>query len=775
MGEVWRARDTRLRREVAIKVLPAAFSTDADRLRRFEREARAASALNHPNILTVHDVGVAEGISYVVSELLEGETLREVLEGSALPARRAGDYAIQIAHGLAAAHEKGIVHRDLKPENLFVTKDGRVKVLDFGLARLVAPGEDSAGQTEAPTVTSATEPGVVMGTLGYMSPEQVRGKPADPRSDIFSFGAVLYEMLAGRRAFRGESAADTMSAILKEEPAELSAAHPDVTPGLERIVRRCLEKTPELRFQSARDLAFALSETTSAPAAAALPVRQRAPARSSLLFAGIAAVLVLAALGVFFAVRAVRSRGNAVARAGRPIESLAVLPLQNLSKDPEQEYFSDGMTDELITNLARIGALRVISRTSVMGYKGTKKPLSEIAKELGVDAVVEGSVLRSGQKVRITAQLIHGPTDRHLWAESYQRDLRDVLPMQSEVARAIAREIEAKVTPQNERRLAGARAVDPEAHELYLKGRYAWNKQTEAEIRKAIDDFRQAIARDPGFAPAYAGLADSYSFLRSVYAAPKDVMPQAKEAARKALELDDTLAEAHVSQGLIKFFYDFDWAGAEKEFRRAIELDPNLATAHDAYATFLAGMNRPGEAIAEIERARRLDPFSVLILADAGWVFYCARQYDRAVEACRKALELDPNFAPALPILGVALQKTGRFAEAVAELEKAVKIDDSPTSLEMLGGAYAAWGKKEDAKRVIRMLTERSARRYVCPYEIATVYAGLGDKDAAFNKLENAVEERADCIPWIKADSKIDPLRSDPRYAALMNRIGLPP
>ncbi len=772
MGEVWKARDTRLGREVAVKVLPAEFSADAERLRRFEREARAASALNHPGILTVHDVGVQDGMPYVVTELLEGETLREVIEGAALSPRRAGEYAIQIAQGLAAAHEKGIVHRDLKPENLFVTRDARVKILDFGLAKLVLPETESGGQTKAPTLTAATEPGVVMGTVGYMSPEQVRGRPADPRSDIFSFGAVLYEMLSGRRAFRGDSAVETMGAILREEPAAISAASPDVPPAFERIVRRCLEKAADQRFQSARDLAFALSETMSSPAASS---RERPWSSGKLLFAAAAGILAVGAVALFLAVRAGGSSPRALARAAHPIASLAVLPLQNLSNDPEQEYFSDGMTDELITKLARIGALRVISRTSVMSYKGTKKPLTAVASELGVDAVIEGSVLRSGDKVRITAQLIHGATDRHLWAESYQRDLRDVLSMQSEVARAIAGEIAAKLTPQEQKRLAAARPVDPEAHELYLKGRYELNKQTEASLRKAIEDFRKAIEKDPGFAPAYAGLADSYSFLRSTYAAPKDVMPQAREAARRALELDDTLAEAHLSMGLTLFFYDFDWPGAEKELKRAIELNPNLAEARDAYATFLAGMNRSAEAVAEIERARRLDPLSLLILSDAAWVYYCVRQYDRAIEESRKAIELDPNFWPGHAFLGLAYEKTGHFAEAVEELEKARRLDDSPTIYELLGGAYAAWGKKEEAKKVLTELTERSSRRYVCPYEVATIYAGLGEKDAAFEWLDKAVEARADCVPWIKPDPKTDPLRSDPRYAALLRRIGLTP
>ncbi|MDQ2911850.1 MAG: serine/threonine-protein kinase, partial [Chloroflexota bacterium] len=407
MGEVYRARDPRLGREVAIKVLPVAFSADADRLRRFEKEARAASALDHPNILVIHDIGRHESAPYVVSELLEGETLRERLVGTALPARKAIDYGIQIAEGLAAAHEKGIVHRDLKPENLFVMKDGRVKILDFGLAKLTRLEVASGPLTEAPTVTAGTEPGVILGTVGYMSPEQVRGQPADHRSDIFSFGSILYEMLTGRRAFRGDSAIEAMNAILKEEPPELSRPSQDVSPSLQRIVRRCLEKSLEERFQSARDLAFALRETASGSAgaqtAAALPA---SPSRPILWYTslGIAVVVLLV---VLIAINAGGLRERLRGRATGPrIQSLAVLPLENFSRDPEQDYFADGMTDALITDLAQIGALRVISRTSVMRYKGTKKSLREIGRELNVEGLVEGSVVRAGDRVRITAQLI---------------------------------------------------------------------------------------------------------------------------------------------------------------------------------------------------------------------------------------------------------------------------------------------------------------------------------------------------------------------------------
>src|SRR5512143_1770292 len=528
MGEVYRAKDPRLGRDVAIKVLPASFSADPDRLRRFEQEARAAGILNHPNITAVHDIGTHESAPYVVQELLEGDTLRSALAGGKLTPRKAVDFALQIAHGLAAAHEKGIVHRDLKPEDLFVTRDDRLNILDFGLAELTHQ-EKGGHATDLPTASAGTEPGVVMGTLGYMSPEQVRGEPVDARSDIFSFGAILYEMLSGRRAFRGATAADTISAILREEPVELSQGAPNIAPSLERVVRHCLEKSPAARFHSARDVAFALEESASASAAApaaAWPAGNvRRPGRQIALAGAAIAILV----GVLVGVRPLREllRGGTGARA---IQSIVVLPFENFSRDPEQEYFADGMTEELITGLTQIRSLRVISRTSAMQYKGTKKQVPEIGRELNVDAVLEGSVQRSGQRVRITAQLVRAGTDQHVWAKSYERDLKDVLSLQSDVAEAVAREVRAALTPQEQTRLDSSRPVDPEVHELYLRGRQHVNMGVEKELREAIRLFEQALAKDPRDARSWAGLADAWTGLSDFYLPPREAMPKAKEA-----------------------------------------------------------------------------------------------------------------------------------------------------------------------------------------------------------------------------------------------------
>jgi len=777
MGEVYRARDTRLGREVAVKILPASFSADSDRLRRFEQEARAASALNHPNILTIHDVGSHAGSPFVVSELLEGETLRQVLAGGALSARKTVEYAVQIAQGLAAAHEKGIVHRDLKPENLFVTKDGRAKILDFGLAKLAAPRAEKGEGTEEPTLPLGSESGIVFGTVGYMSPEQVRGQPADHRSDIFSFGAVLYEMLAGRRAFRRDSGVETMSAILKEEPPEVSGPGSPIPPGLERIVRRCLEKSAGERFQSARDIAFALEEALSVSApfvtgAAGRPLLSRRTRRAAWLVAG---VLLLALGLVAVDAGGIRSRLFPVGGAAR-IQSIAVLPLENLSGSREQDFFTDGMTEALIADLARIRALRVISRTSVMRYKGARRSLPEIARELGVDAVVEGSVMRSGNRVRITAQLIHARSDRHLWAESYERELRDVLDLQSEVARAIAHEIEVQLTPAERADLAKPRRVDPEAYEAYLKGRYYWNKRSPEAIQAGIEHFERAIERDPAYAVAYAGLADSYSVLGSYgFSPPAEVMPKAKAAAQKALELDANLTEARVSLAYVIHRYDRDYLSAERGFRRAIELNPSYATTHHWYALLLAMLGRHAEAMAEIEKARALDPLSLIINTNVGWLSYYARAYGRAIEQYQKALEMDLRFGGAVWKLRQAYEVTQRYPEAFAELEKGTELWGAKELAAEFRRIYEKSGYPAVLRRWVETYEESAKTGYVNSYDVARLYANVGEKDRAFVWLDRACEERSVEVGFVAVEPAFDSLRSDSRHARLLQCVGLSP
>jgi serine/threonine protein kinase/Flp pilus assembly protein TadD len=772
MGEVYRARDTRLGRDVAVKVLTAQFACDPERLRRFEQEARAVAALSHPNILGVYDVGSHEGSPFIVSELLEGETLRDRLRSGGLPVRKAVETAVQIAQGLAAAQEKGIVHRDLKPANVFVTRDGQVKILDFGLAKLVAPksAEELARET---TLVEATEAGTVLGTVGYMSPEQIRGLTADHRSDVFSFGCVLYEMLSGKRAFTGATSADTLAAILHEDPPPLAAPGREIPPALQGIVRRCLEKRLEDRFSSAHDLALALQAVSEVPPATGIAYLVRHPRRWLPIAA--ATFVAIAAIALMLDFAGIRSRLTRGAMPG-PVRSIAVLPLANLSGDPAQEYFCDGMTDALIAGLAQIKALKVISRTSVMQYKEARKPLPQIAKELGVEGIVEGSVMRSGNRVRITAQLIDARQDRHLWANNYEREMTDVLALQSEVVRAIAGEIRAQVTPQERNRLRTTRAVDPEAYEAYLMGRFFWNKATAPAVEKSIEYFRQTIERDRQNAAAYVGLVEAYMVLGQMAALPlAEVASKEREAALKALEIDDTLAEGHVALGSVKVEIDWDWEGAEREYKRAIELSPNYANAHLWYSQLLNWLGRHEEALAAIERARELDPLNPFIAANVLFRLYFLGRYDQAIAESQKLLEMYPDYWLNHWIRGFLYSAKGMYEEAVSEQQKAVVFSEgSVECLPWLGYAYARAGRTAEARKVLDKLREESKKRYVPSILSAPVYVGLGETDRAFESMERAFQEHDGRLEWILIDPSFEPLRSDRRFQDLRRRMKLP-
>jgi eukaryotic-like serine/threonine-protein kinase len=757
MGEVYRARDARLGRDVAIKVLPAWAAAQSEMLRRFEFEARAAGGLNHPGILSIYDVGATDSGPFIVSELLEGRTLRDRLDNGPLDAATVVDLGRQAAHALAAAHGQGILHRDLKPANLFITIDGRLKILDFGIARLLQP--PSAAPTDQ-TVIDATAPGVVVGTVGYMSPEQVNGQPVDHRSDIFSLGAVLYEMLSGRRAFPGRSPIEIAHAVGRGIPEELTEG----TPPLQAVIRRCLAKDPADRFSSARDVAAALDATAAPVAAAASP---RATARTLLIGAASLLAIAIAALAL--------SGWLSTFTGGTPrIESLAVLPLANYSADGAEGYFADSMTEAMILDLSRISALTVTSRTSVMRYKGTTKPIRQIASELDVDALIEASIQKVGDRVLISAKLVDGKTDRPLWSDRYERNMHDVLALQSEIARDVTRQIAVRITPGEQAYFDEAPRVDPAAHEAYLRGRYELNRYTEDGMQKALHYFGEAIQKDPGSARAYAGLADTYSALRGIYQPPALVMPKAKEAALTALKLDDTLAEAHAALGLVLLTYDWDWKESEKEFRRALDLNRGLASAHQGYALLLAAMARPAEAAAEMDRALRLDPLSPPLRADAAWIFYLGRRDDLVIEHAMKAVDLEPAFWMGHTMLGLGYERAGRPAEAIDALQKARSLDDSPFILELLGGLYAASGREDQARAILAELKEQSSRRYVCAYEVATIYAGLGDRANTLRFLEQGKRERADCMPWMAVDPKLDRLRQDPAFQHLLQDIGTP-
>jgi TolB-like protein/Tfp pilus assembly protein PilF len=771
MGEVYRARDTRLRREVAVKVLPESLSQDRDRLRRFEQEALAASALNHPNILTIHDFGSEAGSPYVVSELLKGQTLREALSNGALPEAKAIEYGVQIANGMAAAHETGIVHRDLKPENIFVTRDGLVKILDFGLAKLTHPESGVEPPTEAPTFTAATEPGVVMGTVGYMSPEQLKGAPADARSDLFSFGAVLYEMLSGRRAFSRPSGAETMSAILRDEPAPLSPE--SVASPLERVVRRCLEKSPEGRFQSARDLVFALRESSGLHGSVSV-TRQASAARKAFPAIGVGLLVLAVAAAFVFDAGRVRERVFGGRGAVR-IRSLAVLPLENLSGDPGQDYFADGMTEAVTASLAQIRSVKVISRTSAMQYKGSKKPLREIARELGIDAVVEGSLVRSGDRVRITAELIQGETELHLWAKSFERELGDVLILQGEIARAIADQIEAELTQDERSRLQARRPVSAKAYEAYLRGRFFLDEGSEEGLQSALDQFNRALEIQNDYAPAYAGIASYYAILPFYSSrSPAEVFPKARAAAEKSVALDDSLPEAHASLAYIRAYYEWDWAAADREFRKALALRPNFADAHFSYSRFLAASGRMDEAVAEIRRAAELDPREPGLKANTALLSYFQGRNDDALRELLEISRTDPALSTARWGIGLAYEQKGMGPEALASLQQATQLSKSLNVLASLAHAQALFGQKAQAREVLKQLEEKSRQSYVPSYYFALVYTGLGETDRAFEWLERAYQERSTVLAYLRLDPRLAPLRSDPRYSDLVRRFGFP-
>jgi TolB-like protein/tetratricopeptide (TPR) repeat protein len=774
MGEVYRARDTRLDRIVAIKVVSERLSEDPLALARLEREARAVAALSHPNILALHDFGRERGITYAVMELLDGEPLDRRLASEHLSWKAALEIAASIADGLASAHAKGVAHRDLKPANIFITRDGVVKILDFGLAKLDPFRSDvtAAGTVDA----AATEPSALLGTVGYMSPEQVKGETVDHRADIFSLGCVLYEMLTGQKAFRGSSPAETLAAILRDPPDDVRDSGRKTPLRIDPVIRRCLEKNPDHRFQSARDLAFAfreiLADGLGRSSTAARPIL--ATRRSRLVGYGL--LVTLAASGAWWWLGGRVPALSAPARVPR-IQSLAVLPLANLSSDREQEYFADGMTEELTTRLAKLGTWRVMSRTSVMGYRGTQKKVPEIARELDVDAVIAGSVIRDGSRVKVTAQLIDGRSDRHLWADTFERELESVMAIQDDVARAIATEVDLKMTPEGSAGLsAPSRRVLPAAFDAYVRGRHAWDKRSESDLREAIRYFNQSLDADPTYAPAYAGLADSYGQLGyGSYIAPDDAFPRASKAAREALTFDPTLAEAHAALGYAMMYYDWKFADADAEFKRSLDLNPNYAIAHQWHAYLLAAMERPAaEAEGEIAAAKKLDPLSVPINTDLAYMLHYYNRNEEALRSVKLALEMNPTFPPAYFWLTRIYTAQGRYAEAEAALQNIGPLRTWTPAMAARGFLYAKAGRPQDAKAVLKEFDDLARQgQYASSYAIAVIYAGLGDRERAFSYLEAAFNERSNWLVWLRRDPRWDEIRSDPRFRNLVTRVGL--
>ena len=776
MGEVYKARDLKLGRDVAVKVLREELARDPGRLKRFEQEARSASALNHPNIVTVYEIGQHGNTLYIGMEFVEGKTLRELLADGPLPTKKLLHLATQIAEGLTKAHAVGIVHRDLKPENLMVTNDGYVKILDFGLAKLqgVPSALDSEMTTTPPMGTPARD---ISGTVQYMSPEQAAGRSADYRSDQFSFGCILYEMATGKLAFQRETVAQTMAAIIENEPERIAALNPKLPAHLGVIVKRCLAKDPEERYESTKDLAKEreLESGEESPLGLSTPpvsdeTKHWRPRR-------------LAVVGVLLAVLALVTglnvgglRDRLLGRLPPPsLESLAVLPLENLSGDPELEYFADGMTEALIAELGQIAALdKVTSRTSVMQYKNTSKTLWEIGRELGVEAAVEGSVTRDNERVRITARLIHARTETHLWSGSFEEDFRDILALQGKLARIIAEEIRVELTPQEQARLTNARPVNPEAYDTYLRGRFFLEKRTSEALERGLEYFQRAIELDPTFAASYSGLADSYMLLRSYgLLPPEQAYPSAKDAALKALEFDESLAEAHTSLAGVLADHEWKWLRAETEYKRAIALNPNYATAHQWYATLLQMVGRVEEAIAVVAKAKELAPLSLRINTEVGWAFYWARKYDRAIEVLHKTLELDPSFAPAREYLGWAYIQKGMYPEAIEQYETAERLGLA-TATTHLAHALAVSGRSPAALELAAELKSRYKQHLVSPFGIALIYTGLGEHTEALVWLERAYVDRDYWLGYIKVEPRFDTLRSTARFQALLDRMDFP-
>ena len=770
MGEVYRARDARLGRDVAIKVLPAEFAEDAERLRRFEREAKATAALSHPNILDVHDVGTFEGMPYLVEELLEGESLKERIECGALAAPEALPIAVQIARGLAAAHEKGIVHRDLKPANVFLTRHGAVKILDFGLAKLVegVPVGEADTLTHAPT--GATEFGRVLGTVAYMAPEQARGLPVDQRADVFAFGVVLYEMVAGARPFRGATATDTVAAILKEEPHALP---PSVPPGLADVIGKCLAKEPDQRYTDGRELLTAI-EAIHADAGAGLPATLWRAVRRRPWLAAANAALALAVLALALDVGGLRGRLTG-GPAAQKYRSLAVLPLANLSGDAGQDYLAAGLHEALITDLARLGGLkRVIARGSVMRFAKTDKPPHEIAQELGVDALITGSVLRSGDRVRVTAQLVDADTEVQLWAERYERDLRDVLSLENDVVAAITREIKLKLTPQENARLASARPVNPEAYEACLKGRFHYDKLSREELDSAEKYYTLALEKDPSYVPAHEGLALVWLSRTDAGFMPRDeAMPRAYAEAGKALELDDTSAEAHSAFAALKVL-DWEWETAEREFRRALELNPNLVIARFNYADFLVTMGRTAEWEKEIGRTLELDPLSNFYRCFFGWQLVYERRYDEAIAEMTKVAQAEPDLSSVHLGLWGAYFKKGADTEALAAAKRFFSILGDREVVEALDAGWAQGGYRPAMRRAGDTLAARYERTYYPAIRVARVLAHAGENKRALEFLERADERRETPVYHIVVGWDWDELRPDPRFKSLLRRMNLP-
>jgi eukaryotic-like serine/threonine-protein kinase len=785
MGVVYKAEDLRLGRFVSLKFLPEDLSREPLAIERFQREARAASSLNHPHICTIYDVDQYEGQSFIVMEFLEGQTLKHRILGKPIELERVPEYGHQMADALEAAHAKAIIHRDIKPANIFLTDRGQVKLLDFGLAKLL-PERRSSNRAR---VTAAnfgnttqdahlTSDGVALGTVAYMSPEQVRGQELDERTDLFSLGLVLYEMSTGLRAFSGNTSGVIFDAILNRAPTPPGRLNPAIPIQLEQIIAKALEKDRELRYRSASDMRAdlqRLKRDTDSASAMLLPTGQ-SPRQllrrhwPHLVWGGVLTVVLL-----LFGLNVGNIRDRVFGGASQSrIESIAVLPFANLSNDPKTEYLSDGITESLINSLSQLPNLAVMSRNTVFRYKGQQSDLQKVGRELRVRAILTGRLIQSGDELMISVSLEDVENSRQIWGEQYNRKLSNLVSVQQEIAGDIYGRLRPRLAGEEKKILAKRPTENVEAYQLYLQGLYYWNKWTQADFKRAAEFFTQAAQKDPRYALSYAGLADTYSLLGDAgYLPPSEAWPKAKAAAMQALDIDDTLPEAHTSLGLVKEHFEWDWTGAEREFRRAIELNPNSATAHHWYGDYLSNMGRSDEGLRETKKAQELDPLSLIINTTLAKQLYLAGKNDQAVEQLRKVLDIDAKFAPARPLLEEVYAGMGKQKEAVAEREKILSLSGSPELAASIEEDFSKGGYKGVLQSWLDGLTEISKYGYISPYSIAQAYMRMGEKEKTFSWLEKAYEEHDSGLVSLAVEPMFDPIRSDPRFKDLLRRMKL--
>src|ERR1700751_31608 len=746
MGVVYRARDERLERDVALKVLPPGIFRDEAARKRFRNEALALSKLNHPNIATIHDFDSQDGVDFLVMEFITGSTLSHKLRSEGLSEKEVISLGLQIASALEEAHDHGIVHRDLKPSNIFLTPKNQIKILDFGLAVLLKPEEAADITLSDSDVTG------ISGTLPYMAPEQLLGKPADTRSDIFSVGTVLFEMATGSRPFEDKLSTALSNDIIYKQPPRPASLRHSLSARLEEIILKCLEKEPDNRYQSAKELVVDLRRLHAPTTGVVHPVEPRRKVRPWQI--AVALAMVLVAIGAYFLVRHRFTGGN------EPIDSLAILPFENGGANPDAESPSDGLTESLINSISQLPNLKVIARSSVFRYKGKTVDPSVVGRELSARAILTGRIVERGDDLSISTELIDTRDDRHIWGEQYNVKMTDLLAIQQKISKEINENLRKRLSGKDDSALPKQYPSNAEAFQLYLKGRFYSDQATVAGVQRGVEYFHQAIERDPHYAQAYVGIADAYFLLSSQFLPPREAMPKVKEAATKALQLDESLAEAHTMLAMVNAFYDYDFPAAGTEFKRGVELDPGSASAHQWRGYYLIAMSQPQEALDELTKARELDPLSdtVSLLLSVSFLF--SRQYDQSIQQSRKMIEAEPDFWWGHFLLGWAEAETGKYNEAIQSLDRATHLDSSPYPLAYLAWASARSGNKERALKALQELEQKSHEVYVPRYQIAAVYVGLDDKAKALDSLQQAFSNREEIIAFLKVDPTWDPLRS---------------